>query len=45
MIYPKRAKDTALSTAAQIVLHGTRNGWECWLLENGEPINNIRKKK
>lgn len=44
IIYPKRLKDTALSTAAQIILHGTRKGWEWWLLENGEPINTIRNK-
>lgn len=44
IIYPKRVKDTALSTAASIILQGARNGWEWWLLENGEPISTIRIK-
>lgn len=45
IFYPKRAKDTALSTTASIVLHGTRNGWEWWLMENGEPIDKLRRMK
>lgn len=38
-IYPKRVNATALSTAASLILHGSRNGWEYWVTEDGEMIN------
>ena len=37
-VYSKRANATALSTAASIILHGSRNGWESWVTEDGKPI-------
>ena len=33
--YPKRVNATALSTTAAIILHGSRNGWEYWMNEDG----------
>lgn len=45
IIYSKRAKDTALSSAASIILQGNRNGKDSWLMENGEPINNLLGKE
>jgi len=42
-LYSKRAGYTALSTAASLILHGNRNGWEYWCTESGEPLNSIKK--
>lgn len=39
--YPKRVNATALSTAAAVILHGSRNGWEYWLTEGGTQIGKI----
>lgn len=47
-IYPKRVNATALSTAAALILHGSRNGWEYWITEDGKQIGQIeglRKNK
>ena len=44
-IFPKRVKDTALTTAASIVLQGNRNGWNWWKLESGESVGSIRDKE
>ena len=44
IIYSKRVNDSALSPAASIILHGNRNGWDYWLLENGEPVSSIKGK-
>lgn len=47
IVYPHSANSTALSATASLLLHGSRNGWDCWLLESGKPIksNKILKKK
>lgn len=47
IFYPHFANSTALSATASLLLHGSRNGWEYWLLESGKPIktNKALKKK
>lgn len=47
IVYPHSANSTALSATASLLLHGSRNGWDCWLLESGKPIktNKALKKK
>lgn len=45
--YPKTAHSTALSATASLILHGSRNGWKCWLVQSGKPIEtdtNLRNK-
>ena len=42
-VYSKRTNATALSTAASIILHGSRNGWECWMTEDGKQIGQIKE--
>lgn len=37
-VYSEIVNSTALSTAASIVLHGSRNGWEYWCDEAGKPL-------
>lgn len=47
-VYPKRVNSTALSAAAAIILHGSRNGWEYWQTEDGKQIGQVeglRKNK
>jgi len=39
--YPKRVNATALSTTAAIILHGSRNGWEYWLSEEGVQLGQV----
>lgn len=41
IIYTKVANSTALSTAANIILHGSRNGWEYWKNAKGVPLNEV----
>lgn len=41
--YPKRVNATALSTTAAIILHGSRNGWEYWLSEDGIQLGQIER--
>lgn len=47
VFYPHFANSTALSSTASLLLHGSRNGWEYWLLESGKSIksNKTLKKK
>lgn len=47
IFYPHSVNSTALSSTASLLLHGSRNGWEYWLLESGKPIksNKTLKKK
>lgn len=47
VFHPKMVGSTALSTTANIVLHGNRNGWEYWKYDSGELIgkNKALKKK
>ena len=39
--YPKRVNATALSTTAAIILHGSRNGWEDWMNEDGLQLGQV----
>ena len=39
--YPKRLNATALSTTAAVILHGSRNGWEYWMSEDGVQIGQV----
>lgn len=39
--YPKRVNATALSTTAAIILHGSRNGWESWMNEEGVQLGQV----
>lgn len=43
--YPKKVNATALSTTAAIILHGSRNGWDCWLNEDGIQLGQIEGLK
>lgn len=47
IFHPHSANSTALSSTASLLLHGSRNGWEYWLLDSGKPIksNKALKKK
>ena len=37
----KRVNSSALSTAASFILHGSRNGWDCWKTEEGIPLSQL----
>lgn len=39
--HPKRVNATALSTTASIILHGSRNGWEYWMNEDGVQLGKV----
>lgn len=39
--YSKRLNATALSTTAAIILHGSRNGWEYWMTEDGVQLGQV----
>ncbi len=41
--YPKRVNTTALSTTAAIILHGSRNGWEYWMNEDGVQLGKVEE--
>lgn len=41
----RKTNDTGLSLSASIILGGSRNGKEYWLLENGEPVQTILQDK
>lgn len=45
IFYPHSTNSTALSQTAALLLHGSRNGWEYWLLESGKPINSNKTLK
>lgn len=45
IFYPHFTNSTALSQTAGLLLHGSRNGWEYWLLESGKPINSNKALK
>lgn len=47
IFHPHAANSTALSSTASLLLHGSRNGWEYWMLESGNPIktNKALKRK
>lgn len=41
--YAKSKKRMALSTAAAIILLGSRNGWDCWKIEDGRAIGELKE--
>ena len=43
--YPRRAKSTALSIAASVIMHGNKNGWEWWCAEDGKTMNETEYKQ
>lgn len=47
IFHPKMMNSTALSSTANIILHGNRNGWEYWKYESGQILgkNKALKKK
>lgn len=47
IFYPRSANATALSSTASLLLHGSRNGWEYWMFESGQPVksNKLLKNK
>lgn len=40
-VYSKFANYTSLSTAASIILHGSRNGWACWTDSHGTVLRDV----
>ena len=38
VFYPKRVNATALTASASFILHGSRNGWDYWTIEDGTPL-------
>lgn len=42
VFYPKRANATALSASASLILHGARNGWDYWTIEDGTPLKDTK---
>lgn len=49
IFYPHSSNSTALSTAASVLLHGSRNGWDYWRFDSGKdsdkPINSNKELK
>ena len=45
IFYPHSLNTTALSATASLILHGSRNGWEYWHFDSGEPLNSNRTLK
>lgn len=41
IFYSKYANYTALSPAANVILHGSRNGWSSWTDASGKPLREI----
>ncbi|HHT37200.1 MAG TPA: DUF4357 domain-containing protein [Firmicutes bacterium] len=41
VFHSNRANYTALSTAASLILHSSRNGWESWTDETGTPLGDL----
>lgn len=42
-VYSKFSNSTALSMAASIILHGSRNGWTCWKNSEGVALGDIQE--
>lgn len=38
VFYPKRVNATALTASASFILHGSKNGWDYWTIEDGTPL-------
>lgn len=43
MINKKMKSGSALSSSANLILHGSRNGWEYWKNAEGKPLNQVPK--
>lgn len=43
MINKKMKSGSALSSSANLILHGSRNGWEYWKNAEGKPLNQVQK--
>lgn len=43
MVNAKTKVDSALSSSARLILHGSRNGWEYWQNSEGVPLKQIRE--
>lgn len=45
LVKSRSKNQTALSTAASLILHGSRNGWESWKNLDGKFLKDVRKNK
>lgn len=45
LVKSRSKNQTALSTAASLILHGSRNGWESWKNLDGKFLKEVRKNK
>ena len=43
MINAKTKSRIALSSSADLILHGSRNGWEYWTNIDGKPLNQVKE--
>lgn len=41
MVSPRTKNSSALSGAAELILHGARNGWEYWINSEGKRLRNV----
>lgn len=41
IVNSKTKTDTALSSSASLILHGSRNGWNCWTNRDGKPLSEV----
>lgn len=41
MVNAKIKSRSALSSSADLILHGSRNGWECWTNIEGKPLSQV----
>lgn len=45
LVKSRSKNQTALSTSASLILHGSRNGWESWKNLDGKFLKDVRKNK
>ena len=43
MVNTKIKSGSALSSSADLILHGSRNGWEYWTNKEGKPLKQIKE--
>ena len=43
MVNAKTKSRSALSSSADLILHGSRNGWEYWTNAEGKPLNQVQE--
>ncbi|MDU6784201.1 DUF262 domain-containing protein [uncultured Peptoniphilus sp.] len=43
MVNAKTKSRSALSSSADLILHGSRNGWEYWTNAEGKPLSQVRE--